>query len=360
MVSEADSKELLRMQAEDIQVFENIITRIYAGVLQRGDTCLDGGAHAGLHTFPMARIVGPEGTVVAVEPVPAIAHSLEKALTAQDLQNVRVIQKALYHETRTMPFNVIKDVPTRSSIELTQSWPESDVETIQISTVLIDDLLRDVESWRFCKLDLEGSEFRALQGGQSSIDRYSPFLVFEKSSAASIWYQYTPSEFVGFFRDLGYETFDLFGTRLGVSDWTAPGRPWYALGVRSGSEDAAFVRDRLPTILQDLLEAERSPVTESYVRPTGPHRPFIWAVPNPVPAGSGTGTTVIHCDTGDGSIGEVYLSVNWDQERPFFRGSRGSRAAPWIHAWSTYEFKLYRGLERRDLLGAVTVTRRKR
>jgi predicted RNA methylase len=108
MLSEVDSKELLRMQAEDIQVFENIITRIYAGVLQRGDTCLDGGAHAGLHTFPMTGIVGAEGTVVAVEPVPAIAHSLEKALTAQDLQNVRVIQKALYHETRTMPFGAVR------------------------------------------------------------------------------------------------------------------------------------------------------------------------------------------------------------------------------------------------------------
>ena len=65
------------MQARDNEVFEDIITRMYVGLVHPGDTCLDGGASLGLHTVRLARLVGPEGTVFALEPEPSSARSLE-------------------------------------------------------------------------------------------------------------------------------------------------------------------------------------------------------------------------------------------------------------------------------------------
>jgi FkbM family methyltransferase len=359
MISDVDASDLLRMQRDDNQVFENIITRIYIALLQPGDICLDGGACDGLHTFRLARFVGSEGTVFAVEPIPSVAHKLESALAARGLHNVSVIRGALYHERGKSLFNVVTNALTRSGIaKVAYAGLDPVFEEIEVVTVLIDDILGGVDSWRFCKLDLEGCEFRALQGARDAIERHSPFIVFEWSVAAPDAYGYTPEEFAGFFRELDYETFDLFGRPLSIEDGTTPGRPWYALAVRSASDDEVFVHARLPAILHNLLETERAPITTSSQRPPT-DGPFIWAVPNPVPGGPGLGETVVHWDTGDGTMGEVYLSVNWERERIFFRGPRGCRAAPWLHASCNYEFRLYRGRERGDLLGTVTVTRRR-
>lgn len=90
-----------------------------------------------------------------------------------------------------------------------------------------------------------------------------------------------------------------------------------------------------------------------------PARPSITAVPNPVPPGSGLGTSVINWDTGDGSKGIVYVSVNNGEERLFMKGAKGSEKAAWIGAGSSYEFRLYRGTDRAKLLGSVKLTRSK-
>jgi hypothetical protein len=61
--------------------FEPIIQRAYEGLLAPGDAAIDGGAFVGRHTFPMARKVGPYGTVFAIEPLRRFAWLLRaKAL----------------------------------------------------------------------------------------------------------------------------------------------------------------------------------------------------------------------------------------------------------------------------------------
>src|SRR5437016_9540881 len=68
----------------------------------------------------------------------------------------------------------------------------------------------------------------------------------------------------------------------------------------------------------------------------------ISAEPNPVPAGTDQfGTTTVTWDTSDGSIGEVYVSVNGEPEK-LFAGNRakGSLEAKWIGK-GEYDFRLY-------------------
>jgi FkbM family methyltransferase len=354
--SQSDGQYLMAMQQLDHQVFENIIARIYSTLVKPGDTCLDGGANNGLHTLPLARSVGPEGAVFAVEPVPDLAQSLLATIEARNLRQVRICQQALYHERRTIDFNVVTNAPSRSGIAPSGYRGGSIVTTITVETLLIDDLLAAESSWRFGKLDLEGGEFRALQGGRAAIERHKPFLVFERSVGAPGWYGYSVDDFFDFFDDLKYEVFDLFGAPLTVEDWSLPDRPWYAVAVSANSADSDFVRRRLPTSLRAIVDAERIPAG---VPSIGGGQAGIWAVPNPVPAGDGAGITTVYWDTGDDSIGEVYISVNCDDERLFYRSANGSRPAPWINAWGSYEFRLYRGTSREELVSTVTVTRRK-
>jgi hypothetical protein len=86
----------------------------------------------------------------------------------------------------------------------------------------------------------------------------------------------------------------------------------------------------------------------------------IKADPNPVPAGPDKfGKTTVTWDTGDGSIGEVYVSVNGQPEK-LFAGNRtkGSLEAPWIGK-GEHEFRLYRK-EPKSVMASVMVTRQKK
>jgi hypothetical protein len=88
-------------------------------------------------------------------------------------------------------------------------------------------------------------------------------------------------------------------------------------------------------------------------------KPILFAEPNPVPAGDPdqpTGTTVITWNTGDTTIGDLYVKVNRAPEVFVGRGASGTVKVEWIQFDSTYEFRLYAKKHSR-LLAELDVTR---
>jgi len=84
----------------------------------------------------------------------------------------------------------------------------------------------------------------------------------------------------------------------------------------------------------------------------------IVANPNPVSAGKSFGKTTITWNTGDGTVGQVYVSEGGAPEKLFAdERPQGSQDAPWIGAGTPYEFRLYAGKEHKNLLASVKVTR---
>jgi hypothetical protein len=88
--------------------------------------------------------------------------------------------------------------------------------------------------------------------------------------------------------------------------------------------------------------------------------PSVTAVPNPVPAGDGLGTTRISWTTGNGSLGQVYVSEDGAEEKLFAEGPEGAMNAGWIASAKGYEFRLYDGDQRSRVLASVKVTRNDR
>jgi len=83
--------------------------------------------------------------------------------------------------------------------------------------------------------------------------------------------------------------------------------------------------------------------------------PAIRAKPEHVIVAGGRGSTEIRWDTGNGSVGFVFVTENDRKPVLFATGPKGSRVVPWIRARS-YVFELYSDDERRTLLAAVTVS----
>ena len=83
--------------------------------------------------------------------------------------------------------------------------------------------------------------------------------------------------------------------------------------------------------------------------------PAITAKPEHVTVAGGRGSTEIRWDTGNGSVGFVFVTASDRKPVLFATGPKGSRVVPWIRA-GNYIFELYSDDERRTLLAAVTVS----
>ena len=83
--------------------------------------------------------------------------------------------------------------------------------------------------------------------------------------------------------------------------------------------------------------------------------PVIAAKPERVPLTNGNGSTEIHWDTGNGSMGFVFVTEEGGKPGPFASGPRGNQMAPWIGDRS-YAFELYSDDQRQKLLAKVTVS----
>lgn len=83
--------------------------------------------------------------------------------------------------------------------------------------------------------------------------------------------------------------------------------------------------------------------------------PIIKAKPEHVPLTNGSGSTAIDWDTGNGSMGFVFVTEEGGKPGPFASGPRGNQVAPWIGKHS-YVFELYGDDQRQALLAKVTVS----
>jgi hypothetical protein len=87
----------------------------------------------------------------------------------------------------------------------------------------------------------------------------------------------------------------------------------------------------------------------------GSRGPTITAKPERVTLTNGSGSTEIEWDTGNGSIGFVFVTEEDGKPGPFASGSRGAQVAAWIGKHS-YVFELYGDDQRKTLLAKVTVS----
>src|ERR1041385_2788034 len=98
----------------------------------------------------------------------------------------------------------------------------------------------------------------------------------------------------------------------------------------------------------DLMSADTEPSQTSGV-------PVITANPEHVTVTGDSGSTEIRWDTGNGSMGFVFVTGTDQKPVLFASGPKGSQVVPWIGP-ARYVFQLYSDEDRRTLLATATVT----
>ncbi|MET0274570.1 MAG: FkbM family methyltransferase [Phenylobacterium sp.] len=162
-----DPQEWLQIEMLSGAAVEPQTLELFARLLRPGDTMIDVGAHVGLHALVSARLVGPGGRVLAVEPQP---YNCERTMTnaaANGFRNIHVVCAAAGAESGTVVLRQ-QTGTDKARLTLTGEGVNDTGLTFEVPVVRLDELARrhSLQHVRLLKIDVEGFEPEVLAGAR--------------------------------------------------------------------------------------------------------------------------------------------------------------------------------------------------
>ena len=249
-------------RAGDIS-YETVIRAVYerTSKLWQSGFAIDGGAHRGFHTLPLAMIESVT-RVYAFEPsAEPMKHLAAVVRKRAPKDKVELIAAALQDDPNavSVDFEVSPTHPGRSGINpILRNRDDTQFDApISVPATTIDKTCVGAPGvCHFIKLDLEGGEFNALKGAETILLRDAPLIVFENGIHAPKIGGYTREAFLGYLHDVGMVMVTAFGdigTPENMRDF------WYgwACGAQDAERIQRFVSDEAKRVYW-AAEAERS------------------------------------------------------------------------------------------------------
>ena len=186
------------------------IDQLYLGLMlqlvQPGQLVLDLGAHVG--TFSLAAAAAG-CHAVAVEAAPHNVELLQASVARNGYHGVRVVHAAASDQPGTVQF-----WPRGPWGRL--ATPGADEPSVTVPAVTVQDLLAELASgWpSFVKIDVEGSELRAMGGMRDLLAGPSaPPVLYESNGHTLAFYDTTPDDLLARMEDHGYTSYMVTGDR---------------------------------------------------------------------------------------------------------------------------------------------------
>jgi FkbM family methyltransferase len=151
---------------------------------QPGATVLDIGANYGTFALSLAKAVGEGGRVVAVEPTPDTADCLRASIAENGFSHLELVEAALSDTAGTLHLRLEAD----SELNALADGPSDDGRSVEVQSLTLDGMM-EARGWPdldFVKLDAEGAEILILQGGEQTLRRSSPLVLFEIKHAETL------------------------------------------------------------------------------------------------------------------------------------------------------------------------------
>jgi FkbM family methyltransferase len=150
--------------------WEPALTTFLCNRLSPGRVFVDVGANVGWFELWAAPLVGPQGTVVAIEPSPAIFDQLKGQVSRNGLSNVRLVDEAVGAADGWVR---IVDGPAWNSGQTATAVDVERPGTV-VSRPLHEILTADeIRRCRIVKIDVEGGEFAVVRGIGPVLDELS-------------------------------------------------------------------------------------------------------------------------------------------------------------------------------------------
>jgi FkbM family methyltransferase len=232
--------------------------------LRPGMSAVDVGANFGVYTTAMAHEVGPHGKVWAFEPTPQTADYLQATLDENQAGHVSLGRLAISDRAGTLQFRLSGQPELNAVVDSGEAG--DGIVTVPAQTL---DRLASQHGWSdvaLVKLDVEGHERQAVEGGAAFLRASSPLLMFEvKGKFKAELGVLEP------LRALGYSFFRLVAGLCALIPFD-PDKPFdsYLLNLFACKQDRAamLMEQGMLAMPTDTLEAPRRDAWQSYVRDT--------------------------------------------------------------------------------------------
>jgi FkbM family methyltransferase len=150
--------------------------------VKKGDTFLDVGANIGLFTVEGSVATGPTGRVLSIEAAPIHAEAIREAIGLNNMMNVDIAAVAVGDATGQARLTLPQD----TNFGMFTLGNVSGDDSFVVPVRRIDDILAEnaIKSVDFIKMDIEGSEYRALLGATATLTQFHPTILIELNEPA--------------------------------------------------------------------------------------------------------------------------------------------------------------------------------
>ena len=166
---------------------EPLVQRALADHLRPGMTFYDLGANIGFFSLLAARLVGPRGRIIAMEPDPEIAGRLRENLARNKFGWADVQQKAVWSTTASVTFTRCdaSTSPDRGLGHVTAAEPPT-ASSLRVEATSLDDFCSSRPEPDCIKCDVEGAEVEVFRGARRLLRRRHPVIICEIHSQANL------------------------------------------------------------------------------------------------------------------------------------------------------------------------------
>jgi FkbM family methyltransferase len=158
------------------RVHEPLVTRLLPETLKPGMNVVDIGSNIGYYALLEARLVGPSGKVVAIEPMRENARQLIQNVEANGYKNIVIHQLGIADRNGMEEMNVSEKSNWHTLGPV--PWPTTQRQ-VPVST--LDALVKrlSLERVDLIRMDLEGYEITVIKGMLWTLRKYGPRLLVE-------------------------------------------------------------------------------------------------------------------------------------------------------------------------------------
>ncbi len=233
-------------------------------LVRPGESAIDLGANKGFNAMILARALGPNGRVLAVEPDPSVAAVLAEHRARNGYPGIQIERVAVGERNGEVEIALSKQVGWSSRFpNPMQERYISDTITVPLRTVdsLVADCTPPLGPISFAKIDIEGSEGAALAGMRDTLAKHGPTLWMEINATSLAAGGSSPAALDDILLPLGYRVFPMRWTSLEY--FIKPRRIIYSevksIAAHPGGElwDALLVSPRYMDRVAPLLDGGR-------------------------------------------------------------------------------------------------------
>jgi len=141
----------------DVDIFVKSCLRV-------GSVFVDVGANVGYYTLIASKLVGSQGRIYSIEPVPSTATILKANVKLNNCLNVNVYEVAIWSSKGTLTLRIPGTWYGLASVSRYGT-------DIVVNSITLDELLKNEASIDCIKIDVEGAELEALRGAKDILKR---------------------------------------------------------------------------------------------------------------------------------------------------------------------------------------------